>query len=246
MIKKRATKKSQNKNLPLLILSIAIAILGIGLIMHYSYKTNLANEQPLPLPELADGARGAYGIDKNINEYTIDNYLGRSDTVYRDLRMLVDPASWENKGGERELTGIISGFEVIPYPFLSEFTPEYVQQKVDENVGGLYDGPTLFSLNEDGTYRANYKESMDILEYLFPKDKNVLLICGAGGYARIAKNMLIDLGWDENKVYNIGGYWPYEGENDIPIMTTKYGDTSYDFWKLNYHNIDFDQLHEIK
>jgi hypothetical protein len=41
--------------------------------------------------------RGVYGIDKNINERTIDNYLHRSDVVYRDVRMLEDSASWENK-----------------------------------------------------------------------------------------------------------------------------------------------------
>ncbi|MDD2505063.1 MAG: rhodanese-like domain-containing protein [Bacilli bacterium] len=201
--------------------------------------------KPLPAPELAEGVRGAYGIDKNIDDQSIDNYLDREDTVYIDLRMLDDPASWENKGGERELTGFIKGFKVIPYPFLAGFSQEYRDQKTDENVDGLYDGPSLFQLSSDGIYTANYKESMDILEFVFPKDKNIFLICGAGGYARIAKEMLVELGWDKNKIYNLGGYWFYEGKNNIPVKNTKHGDISYDFWKVMYYNIDFKTLHKV-
>ena len=59
----------------------------------------------LPKAELSEGLRGEYGIDKHINEKTIDKYLNRSDTVYRDVRMLVDTASWENKGGFKGRSG---------------------------------------------------------------------------------------------------------------------------------------------
>ena len=34
-------------------------------------------DNSLPLPELEDGLRGQLGIDKNINEETIDKYLNR-------------------------------------------------------------------------------------------------------------------------------------------------------------------------
>lgn len=44
----------------------------------------------LPQPELSEGQRGQLGIDKNINESTIDFYLDREDSVYRDMRMLKD------------------------------------------------------------------------------------------------------------------------------------------------------------
>ena len=33
--------------------------------------------------------------------------------------------------------------------------------------------------------------------------------------------------------------------NNIEVKTGKYGDTSYDFWKVPYHDIDFETLHEI-
>ena len=70
-------------------------------------------------------------------------------------------------------------------------------------------------------------------------------MCGGGGYAGFTKNLLVSLGWDENKIYNVGGYWYYEGQNYIEVKTDKYGDTSYQFYKIPYHNIDFDILHEV-
>ncbi len=64
----------------------------------------------LPTPELSEGIRGSeFGIDKNINEATLDNYLGRSDTVYRDMRMLKDPGNYEAIGGDSYLSGFVEG-----------------------------------------------------------------------------------------------------------------------------------------
>ena len=193
-------------------------------------------------------------IAKNINEKTIDNYLERPDVVYRDVRMLEDTATWENKGGERNLTGFVKGFEVVPYAYLTEFPQEYIDQKKSENVTGLYKGKTLFRL-EDGKYIPNYKESMEILEYLFPnslsqylksakylfpKDKIIFLMCGAGGYANFTKQMLGSLGWDTSKIYNVGGYWNYNGNNSISTKIN--GSDKCDFSKVPYHNIDFSRL----
>ena len=200
----------------------------------------------LPKAELSEGLRGKYGIDKNINEMTIDNYLNRGDTVYRDVRMLVDTASWENKGGDRYLSGYIKGFEVIPSPFLANYTDEYIEQKKIENVSGLYQGKTLFKLDNEGNYTPNYKESMDILETIFPKDKNIFIMCGAGGYAGQVKHMLVKLGWNEELVRDIGGYWYYEGNNSIKVKETIDGKDYYNFSKVPYYNIDFNTLTEIK
>lgn len=194
--------------------------------------------QKLPKPELSEGLRGELGIDKNINEETIDKYLGRTDSVYYDMRMLVDTAHYENIGGDSYLSGFVKGFEVLPYPYLAEVTG------LPEEVGAPYTGKTLYRL-EDGKYVANYQESKVILEYFFPKDKYIFLMCGGGGYAGMTKKLLVSLGWDENKIYDVGGYWYYQGKNNITIKNETYGDVSYDFWKLNYHNIDFDSLHEV-
>ena len=232
----------KNKGIIIIATVIAFLIGGLsGYLIFHDKDNNVLD--PLPKQEKSEGMRGVYDIDKNINESTIDKYLGRDDVVYRDLRMLEDTATWENKGGERALTGFIQGFEVIPYPYLTEFPEAYVKQKKEENVTGLYQGKTLFRIDKNGKYVANYKESMDILEYLFPKDKYIFLICGAGGYANFAKQMLGSLGWDTSKIYNIGGYWNYDGDNSI---STKVGKDKYDFSKVPYHNIDFSKLTEVK
>ena len=78
----------------------------------------------------------------------------------------------------------MKGFEVVPYPYLVNVSG------LPKEVGDTYKGNTLFT-EKDGKYTANYKESMDILEYLFPKDKNIFLMCGGGGYAGMTKNLLV-------------------------------------------------------
>ena len=77
-------------------------------------ETNTAAE--LPIPEKTGGMRGQLGIDKNINESNIDQYLGRDDSVYRDMRMLVRPHHYEEIAGDSYLSGYVEGFEVVPYP----------------------------------------------------------------------------------------------------------------------------------
>ena len=72
-------------------------------------------------------------------------------------------------------------------------------------------------------------------------------MCGGGGYAGMTKNMLISLGWDENKIYNVGAYWSYQGKNNVSVKKTKQdGVASYDFWKVSYHDIDMKSLTEVK
>lgn len=197
-------------------------------------------EKELPLPEVSEGMRGQLGIDKNVNEETIDNYLDLDNAVYYDMRMLKDDANYEAIEGDSYLSGFVNGFEILPYPYLANVTG------LPEEVGTPYQGPTLFTQVDDGTYIANYEESMDILNYFFPKDKTIFLMCGGGGYAGMTKAMLVSLGWDETKIYNTGGYWYYKGQNNIQVKRTTNDETKYDFWKLPYHNIEFDKLTKVK
>lgn len=195
---------------------------------------------PLPAGELSDGQRGEFGIDKNINESTIDNYLGRSDSVYRDVRMLKDPGNYEAIGGDSYLSGFVRGFEVAPLPYIVNVSG------LPEAVGDTYTGKTLYT-NKDGKYTANYAESLSILESLFPKDKYIFLMCGGGGYAGMTKTMLVALGWDESKIYNVGGYWAYTGTNNVEVKRQKSDGTfAYDFVKVPYHDITFDLLTPVK
>ena len=222
------------KNLILIIIGL---ILGC-LIGYFAFNSNKLSK--LPLPEVTGGERGMLGIDKNINEETIDKYLNRPDSVYRDMRMLKDPGNYEAIGGDSYLSGFVKGFEVIPYPYLTEV------KGLPEAVGNSYQGKTLFTANEDGTYTANYEESLAFLEYYFPKDKYIFLMCGGGGYAGMTKNLLVSLGWDEKKIYDVGGYWFYNGKNNIEVKKENNNQTTYDFWKVTYHDIEFDKLTEVK
>lgn len=216
------------------IISAVILIVGAFLLGRFVFPNNgLAY---LPAPELAEGERGQLGIDKNVNEATIDKYLGRKDAVYRDVRMLVDPGDYAAIGGDSYLSGFVDGFEVVPFPYLVNV------MGLPDAVGNTYSGKTLFSFDGE-KYKANYMESMDVLEALFPKDKIIFLMCGGGGYSGMLKNMLVALGWDASKIYDVGGYWFYEGENDIKVKRTlEDGTVVYDFYKVPYHEIDFDSL----
>ena len=226
----------KKKSIIMLVISVLIIITII--VCAFIFNDDKNTLSTLPKPEISEGLRGEFGIDKNINEKNIDEYLNRPDSVYRDMRMLKDPGNYEAIGGDSYLSGFVKGFEVVPYPYLVNVSG------LPEEVGDTYTGKTLFT-EKDGKYTPNFEESMDILKYLFPKDKNIFLMCGGGGYAGMTKNMLVALGWNEDKIYNIGGYWYYEGKNNVIVKNEKHKDVTYDFWKLPYHDIDFDSLHEV-
>ena len=196
------------------------------------------NKEGIPIPEKTDGVRGELGIDKNVNEITIDKYLGRDDSVYRDMRMLDDPASYESIGGNRFLDGYVDGFEVVPLPYIIPVN------NLPEEVGETYRGLTLFTQNDDGSYEPAYKESLAFIEELFPKNKYIFLMCGGGGYAGMMKEFLVKMGWDENKIWVVGGYWYYTGENNIKLSKKPY--YGYDTSNVPYHEIDFYELTRIR
>ena len=211
-----------------------LLVVGAFLLGKFVFPNSLVS---LPAPELAEGQRGELGIDKNINEATIDAYLGRSDAVYRDLRMLEDPGNYEAIGGDSKLSGFVRGFEVVPFPYIVNVSG------LPEEVGQTYMGETLFYQHSDGSYTPNYEESMEVLEGLFPKDKVIFLMCGGGGYSGMMKKLLVTLGWDESKIYDVGGYWFYEGENAVEVKRVRDdGTTVYDFYKVPIHEIRFGEL----
>lgn len=222
-----------------LIVSGAVVLIAVAFLLgRYVLPDNALRS--LPAPEVSEGQRGQLGIDKNINESNIDEYLNRSDAVYRDMRMLKDPGNYEAIGGDSYLSGFVRGFEVVPLPYIVNV------DDLPEQVGDTYVGKTLFT-KQNGVYTANYKESMQVLEALFPKDKVIFLMCGGGGYAGKTKEMLVALGWDGSKIYNVGGYWNYNGENNIRVRRTgSDGKVVYDFYKVPYHDIDLDTLTENK
>ncbi len=235
--------KSKNLISSIIITLVALILGGAGGFLLARATIPQPNNQlsTLPAPELSEGIRGSqFGIDKNLNEATIDNYLDRPDSVYRDMRMLKDPGNYEAIGGDSYLSGFVRGFEIVPYPYLANVTG------LPAEVGQTYTGPTLFTEDKNGNFTANYAESLDILKALFPQDKNIFLMCGGGGYAGMTKNLLTKLGWNPDKIYNVGAYWSYQGDNNVAVKRATGDQVSYDFWKVPYHDIDFKTLHEIK
>ena len=229
---------NKKKYILIMIFTVVIVLIIISALLLKKNKKTINDKIPLkelPKPEITGGARGELGIDKNINEEKIDEFLNRPDSVYRDMRMLEDPGNYEAIGGNRFLSGYIDGFEVIPLPYIIPV------KGLPSEVGDTYTGITLF-YDDNGTYVANFEESMSIIEEIFPKDKVIFLMCGGGGYAGMTKNFLVSLGWDEDKIYNIGGYWYYKGEHSINIKKEVDGVVTYDFDSVPYHNIEFDKL----
>ena len=57
--------------------------------------------------------------------------------------------------------------------------------------------------------------------------------------------MLVALGWDESKIYDVGGYWYYDGQHNVEVKRVNDGgEVAYDFYKVPVHEIDFTSLTE--
>ena len=204
-----------------------------------------AHKTPAPLPKAQTDENSQFGVDKNINMETIDGYLSREDVAYRDVRMLFDPADYAAIGGEADLTRTIEGFKIVPYPYLATLSALPVE--------GAYEGTCLFTVEwtaegEVLSAEPNYRESMMILEELFPKDQAVFLMCGGGGYAQMTKELLIFLGWEESLLYNIGANWTYTGDHALELIVyPEYADEQniYATWRADYAWIPFEKLQPL-
>ena len=192
------------------------------------------------LPVAEPNPENPFGVDMNVNMDSIDDYLKLSDAVYRDMRMPVDPYDYDAIGGSSIASATIEGFAMIPYPKLAPCL------NMPEALGDGYDGPTLFSIDENGSYLANYAESEAILERLFPKDKAILLMCGAGGYAGMTRNLLVGLGWNGDMIINVGGYWDYSGDRSLSVLSEDSGDGLYGFNGIEFYDIDFTHLTPVQ
>lgn len=200
---------------------------------------------PEALPAPSEDGQSMFAVDKNINMTTIDQYVGRDDVAYRDVRMLFDPADYAAIGGDADLSRTITGFKIVPYPYIA------TMQSLP--VSGAYAGNTLFTVEwaADGTVAsatANYEESERILAELFPKDKAIFLMCGGGGYANMLKQLLLHYGWDAQLLYNIGGNWEYTGDNTLELIVypeDAAGNKIYATWRADYAYIDFEKLNPI-
>lgn len=217
----------------------------LALTMSFVILASCGSKTHKTLPAAQPDLDSQFGVDKNINIETIDEWLDRNDAVYRDMRMLFDPADYGAIGGDADLSRTIEGFKVVPFPYVASLSVLPVE--------GAYDGECLFSVewDEDGTIasaKANYEESMLALEELFPKDKAIFLMCGGGGYSGMMRSLLIYLGWDEEKLYNIGANWSYNGNRSLELIVYPENaddEKIYATWRADYAYIDFSRLNKI-
>ena len=192
-----------------------------------------------------------FGVDKNVNVETIDNYLNLDNVVYRDMRLLVDSQGYDGltPSSSGMLTATIEGFRISPLPYIANLWEGMLPPPVLDNPVEV-DYTPLFTVvwGENGevvTVSENYEESMHVLKEIFPQDKLIFLMCGGGGYAWMTKQILVKLGYDETKVYNLGGFWAYTGNHRVELETYYDGEVEgayeekfYSFYNANYMAID--------
>lgn len=201
-----------------------------------------AKNAPAPLPPADPDMENQFQVDKNINMTTIDQWLGRADVAYRDMRMIHDPADYAAIGGDPDLSIAIEGFRITPFPFIGTLQ--------ELPVAGAYDGPRLFDVEWDGPNVASatprYQESQQIIDELFPKDKAIFIMCGGAGYAFMMRQLLIYLGWDASKLYNIGGAWDYTGDHPVILVRHEGDETDYMLWRADIVDFGLEYLHPVK
>jgi len=156
-----------------------------------------------PLPKKED-AKSTLMSQSPVNPYNIDDFLFREDCIYIDLR--------SSSAFYKE--GHIAGFTNIPfYDYLAGFpgNKEALFQ-MKKQTGGY--------LGDSGSFIANYEESADVISDLFPKNKNIIAISTAGVESCYFLNLLIQLGYDGEKLYNAGSFTNGMGK-DIAYRTYK-------------------------
>ena len=150
-------------------------------------------------------------LNSPINSHNLDKYMNRSDVQYVDLR--------SSKMVLEE--GYVSGFEFIPFyniiaSFSGDSTLYKMERTTDEEGNNIYAG-------QIGSFKALYEESQSIIESLFSKDKYIFLISQGGSESSYLINLLIQLGYNGNLLYNVGGVSNGEGVDSYrDVVTNKY------------------------
>lgn len=143
-----------------------------------------------------------------IKPNNIDEYLFREDCVYVDLR----------KSESFYAEGHIAGFTNVPfYDYIAGFpgnTESLFQMTAKK---GSY-------LGDAGSFVSNYNEAESIVRDMFDANKTVIAISTAGVESCYFLNLLFQLGYNPEKLYNVGSFTNGMG-SDIAYMT--YRDAKY-------------------
>lgn len=185
---------------------------------------------PLPAKNVANSTLMS---ESPINVSNLDDYLFRNDTYYVDTREI---NQWLEEGH-------VAGFVNIP------FYQAIANVKTSTDVLYSFDrvrdtsGNVTVTLGEPGSFSENYNQSQFILNAIFPKNKNIVFLSTAGVEASYLIALLIQTGYDGNKLYNAGPFSNTVGSN---IAYRDYKDAKYlvegnNAYTLDY-KIDFGEL----
>jgi rhodanese-related sulfurtransferase len=157
-----------------------------------TYKPDKDAKEEVPCTE------GSFGPTCSaINASNLKDYMNRPDILYIDLR---DFGDYMKKH--------FRNFETIPFFALIFNAEAHTNADLPQLYGGSPTEPVPV-----------YKESDELLEVLFPKDKTLFIMCQAGGRVGMLMNILKARGWDMSKIYNVGGMAQYTGAEYKDMIT---------------------------
>ena len=145
--------------------------------------------------------------DSSVTTLNLDNYLFRKDTIYVDLR----PYSWSLRDG------YIAGFSFYPFYDLFASRKDSDARLYTMSNVTLDDGTTVQG-GQVGSFIPNYVESEQFINDLFPKDKYIFAISQSGLECTYFLSLLIQLGYDASKLYNVGGFSNSTGFDNIAYI----------------------------
>ena len=140
--------------------------------------------------------------DSPVRPDTIDELLFRKDCVYIDVRA---PDAFYKEGH-------IAGFINLPfYDYIAGFPGNKKALFQMTRQGGAY-------LGDAGTFVPNYEESAGVLCDMLDRTKYIIAISTAGVESCYFLNLLMQLGYEPERLYNAGSFTNGMG-NDIAYRT---------------------------
>lgn len=154
----------------------------------------------LPDKEIPDSSLMS---ESPLSPLNIDNYLFIDDVLYIDTR---SPQQFNEEGH-------VAGFTNIPfYESIATYNDNPESLFEMKKVKGD-DGKTNILLGDVGSFFPRYKESEELLEYTFPRDKQIVFIATAGVESCYLINLLKQYGYDASLLYNAGSFTNSLGPN---------------------------------
>ncbi len=184
-----------------------VVFLIINLLFGCNKKEEVTEETITEIPKKEE-VNNTLASKSGINTSNIEEYLFRDDCIYIDTRSALQ--FYEE--------GHIAGFVNIPfYGYITDFG--YNENTLFQ-MDKIKEGDNIIQLGDIGSYSENYEESIELIKSIIPSDKYVLVISTGGVESSYFLNLLIQIGYDGSKLYNIGSYINGFGD-DIAYISLK-------------------------